>query len=55
MAKGNQHPLDSDRGTTVVEQPVVTSIVSTVTREAEKVQNVQRRHPRTGRQLPDGR
>ena len=38
MAKGNQHPLDSDRGTTVVEQPVVTSIVSTVTREAEKVQ-----------------
>lgn len=38
MAKGNQHPLDSDLGTTVVEQPVVTSIVSTVTREAEKIQ-----------------
>ncbi len=38
MAKGNQHPLDSDRGATVVEQPVVTSIVSVVTREAEKVQ-----------------
>lgn len=37
MAK-NQHPLDSDRGVTVVEQPVVTSIVSTVTREAEKIQ-----------------
>lgn len=36
--KKQQHPLDSDRGTTVVEQPVVTSIVSTVTREAEKIQ-----------------
>lgn len=38
MAKKNQHPLDSDRGVTIVEQPVVTSIVSVVTREAEKVQ-----------------
>lgn len=38
MAKGKQHPLDSDRGVTVVEQGVVTSIVSVVTREAEKIQ-----------------
>ena len=38
MAKGGQHPLDSDRGATVVETAVVTSIVSVVTREAEKVQ-----------------
>lgn len=38
MAKKQQHPLDSDRGTTIVEQPVVTSIVSVVTREAENVQ-----------------
>lgn len=38
MAKGKQHPLDSDRGMTIVEQPVVTSIVSAVTREAEKIQ-----------------
>ena len=37
MAKSNQHPLDSDLGVTVVEQPVVTSIVSMITREAEKV------------------
>ncbi len=32
-----RHPLDSDRGTTTVGQPVVTSIVSTVTREAERI------------------
>jgi uncharacterized alkaline shock family protein YloU len=39
MAKKNQqHPLDSDRGTTIVEQPVITSIVSVVAREAEKVE-----------------
>ena len=38
MAKGKKHPLDSDRGTTIVGQPVVTSIVSVVAREAEKIQ-----------------
>lgn len=38
MAKDGQHPLDSDRGTTIVEQPVITSIVSVVTRETEKIQ-----------------
>lgn len=37
VAKKDQHPLDSNRGTTIVEQPVVTSIVSTITREAEKI------------------
>ncbi|CAN5803486.1 Asp23/Gls24 family envelope stress response protein [soil metagenome] len=36
--KDDKHPLDSDRGTTIVEQPVITSIVSVVTREAEKIQ-----------------
>lgn len=36
--KSNKHPLDSDQGTTVVEESVVTSIVSVVTREAEKIQ-----------------
>ncbi|MGB3633959.1 MAG: Asp23/Gls24 family envelope stress response protein [Rubrobacteraceae bacterium] len=38
MAKSKQHPLDSDRGFTTIEQPVVTSIVSVLTREAEKIQ-----------------
>ncbi|MGF1472074.1 MAG: Asp23/Gls24 family envelope stress response protein [Rubrobacteraceae bacterium] len=36
--KNGRHPLDSDRGTTIVEEPVVKSIVSTVTRRAEKIQ-----------------
>lgn len=37
MAKKDQHPLDSDRGTTIIEQPVITSIVSLITREAENI------------------
>ncbi len=31
-------PLDSDRGATTVEEPVVTGIVSVIVQEAEKVQ-----------------
>lgn len=31
-------PLDSDRGTTTVEEPVVTGIVSVIVQEAEKIQ-----------------
>lgn len=36
-SSGGGSPLDSDRGTTIVEEPVVTSIVSAIVREAEKV------------------
>lgn len=36
---GGKSPLDSDRGTTIVEEPVVTGIVSVIVQEAEKVQS----------------
>ncbi len=32
---GGRHPLDSDRGTTIVEEPVIASIVSAAVYEAE--------------------
>lgn len=35
---GGRSPLDSDRGTTIVEEPVVTGIVSVIVQEAEKIQ-----------------
>ncbi len=35
---GGKSPLDSDRGTTIVEEPVVTAIVSVIVQEAEKIQ-----------------
>ncbi|MGB3682702.1 MAG: Asp23/Gls24 family envelope stress response protein [Rubrobacteraceae bacterium] len=35
---GGNSPLDSDRGVTTVEEPVVTSIVSAIVQEVEKVQ-----------------
>lgn len=38
-SSGGGSPLDSDRGTTVVEEPVVTAIVSAIVQEAEKVQS----------------
>lgn len=34
----DQHPLDSDRGFTIVGQPVVTTIVSVVVQEAQSIQ-----------------
>ena len=37
MSNGGRHPLDGGRGTTVVEEAVVTSLVSVVVRESEKV------------------
>jgi uncharacterized alkaline shock family protein YloU len=35
---GGKSPLDSDRGTTIVEEPVVTAIVSVIVQEAQKIQ-----------------
>ncbi len=35
---GSKSPLDSDRGTTIVEEPVVTGIVSIIVQEAENIQ-----------------
>lgn len=32
-------PLDSDRGTTIVEEPVVTGIVSSIVQQAEKIES----------------
>lgn len=37
-SSGGKSPLDSDRGATTVEEPVVTGIVSAIVQEAEKVQ-----------------
>ena len=36
-SSGGKSPLDSARGTTIVEEPVVTGIVSAIVQEAEKV------------------
>lgn len=37
-SSGGRSSLDSDRGTTRVEEPVVTGIVSVIVQEAEKIQ-----------------
>lgn len=35
---GGKSPMDSDRGATVVQEPVVTAIVSVIVQEAQKIQ-----------------